>query len=250
MLPFYFVPIFIANYFNGCDYMKTKAFKAAFPLTLPICVGFLFIGISYGFLMNSMGFSFLYPMFMSMLIFAGSMEFVAANLLVSAFNPLQAFVLTILVNARHLFYGISMLEKYKGTGLKKFYLIFGLCDESFSINCTVEPPEGVDKGYFMFFVTLLNHIYWVVGASLGGVLGYVINFNTQGISFVMTALFVVIFVDQWKSVKNHTPAIVGMVCSFVALFVFGASNFMLPAMAAIVVCFLFKRNINVAKRGQ
>ncbi len=229
--------------------MKIKALKAAFPLTLPICVGFLFVGISYGFLMNSMGFSFLYPMLMSIFIYAGSMQFVAANLLVSAFDPISAFILTILVNARHIFYGISMLEKYKGTGLKKGYLIFGMCDESFSINCTVKPPQGIDQGYFMFFVTLLNHLYWVVGATLGGVLGYVITFNTQGISFVMTALFVVIFIDQWKSAKNHLPALIGMVCSFVSLFIFGAANFMLPAMAAIVVCFLFKRNINIDKGG-
>ncbi len=221
--------------------MAKKAFKAALPYTLPICVGFLFIGISYGFYMNSLGFSFLYPMFMSMLIFAGSMEFVAASLLLSTFDPIGAFILTLMVNARHIFYGISMLEKYKNTGAKKLYLIFGLCDESFSINCTVEPPKDVDKGMFMFFVTLLNHIYWVVGATLGGLLGYIININTKGIEFVMTALFVVIFVEQWQEAKNHTPAILGVLCAMVCLFVFGSSNFMIPAMAAIIICFLFMR---------
>ena len=123
--------------------MKKKAFKAAFPYTLPICVGFLFLGMSYGFMMRSKGFSFVYPLCMSFFIYAGSMEFVTANLLLSAFNPVYAFFLTLMVNARHLFYGISMLEKYKNTGWKKFYLIFGMCDESFTVNCTVDPPEDV-----------------------------------------------------------------------------------------------------------
>lgn len=165
--------------------MKKKAFKAALPHTIPIAVGFLFLGMSYGFYMKSKGFSFVYPMLMSMFIFAGSMEFVTVNLLLSAFNPFSAFLLTLMVNARHLFYGISMLDKYKDVGWKKPYLIFGMCDESFTINCTVTPPNDIDKGWFMFFVTLLNQIYWVTGATLGALLGYVIQFDTTGIEFVM-----------------------------------------------------------------
>ena len=152
--------------------MKKKAFRAALPYSLPICIGFLFIAMSYGFLMRSRGFSVFYPMAMSAFIFAGSMEFVAVELLLSAYAPLHAFLLTLMVNARHLFYGISMLEKYKGMGWKKPYLIFGMCDETFSINCTVTPPEGVDRGWFMFFVTLLNQTYWVAGATLGALLGF------------------------------------------------------------------------------
>ncbi len=216
--------------------MKMKALKAAFPYTLPICVGFLFLGMSYGLLMRSKGFSFWYPMFMSMFIFAGSMEFVTVNLLLSA------FLLTLMINARHLFYGISMLEKYKNTGLKKLYLIFGMCDESFSINCTIDPPEGVDKGWFMLFVTLLNQIYWVMGATAGALLGYVIRFNTKGIEFVMTALFVVMFADQWKNKKSHISALVGLGCSVVCLVVFGSQNFIIPAMACIIVCFMAGKN--------
>ena len=126
------------------------AFKAAFPLTVPIFAGFWFLGITYGIYMNVLGFSFVYPMFMSMFIYAGSMEFVTANLLLSAFNPLSAFLLALMVNARHLFYGISMLDKYQNVGWKKFYLIYGMCDETFSVNCTTEVPEGVDQGWFMF----------------------------------------------------------------------------------------------------
>lgn len=221
--------------------MKTKAFKAALPYTLPICIGFLFLGISYGFLMRSQGFSFIYPMLMSLFIFAGSMEFVTATLLLSAFNPLHAFILALMVNARHLFYGISMLEKYRNTGLKKLYLIFGMCDESFSINCTVSPPD-VDKGWFMFFVTLLNHIYWVVGATTGALLGYIIHFNTTGIEFVMTALFVVMFINQWNETTNHRPALVGLGCSLLCLLVFGSENFIIPAMLLIILYFILTRH--------
>lgn len=217
--------------------MKNKAFRAALPYTIPICIGFLFLGISYGFFMHSKGFSFLYPVLMSLFIFAGSMEFVTVNLLLTAFNPLSAFLLALMVNARHLFYGISMLDKYKNTGLKKPYLIYGMCDESFSINCTVTPPADVDKGWFMLFVTLLNQIYWVAGAALGSLLGSVISFDTTGIEFVMTALFVVMFINQWEETDNHRSALTGVFCSMVCLFLFGAQHFIIPAMALIIACF-------------
>ncbi len=217
--------------------MKKKALKAAFPHTLPVCVGFLFLGMSYGFLMRSKGFSFLYPMLMSMFIFAGSMEFVTVNLLLSAYNPLYAFLLTLMVNARHLFYGLSMLPKYKNVGVKKLYLIFGLCDETFAVNCAVAPPPDVDRGWFMFFVTLLNQIYWVSGATLGALLGYVIRFDTTGIEFVMTALFVVMFLGQWEEAKDHRPALTGLGCSLVCLLLFGGERFLIPAMALIIICF-------------
>lgn len=226
---------------KDCLGVKTKAFKAALPHTLPICVGFLFLGMSYGFLMKSKGFSFIYPTLMSLFIFAGSMEFVTVNLLLSAFNPLYAFALTLMVNARHLFYGLSMLDKYKNVGLKKLYLIFGMCDESFTINYTVTPPPDIDKGWFMFFVTLLNQLYWVSGATLGALLGYVIHFNTKGLEFVMTALFVVMFIEQWEKSTNHRPAIIGVICSVLSLIVFGSSNFVIVAMALIILSFTLGR---------
>ncbi len=211
-----------------------KAVKAAFPKTIPIFAGFWFLGLTYGILMNVSGFSFIYPMLMSMSIFAGSMEFVTVSLLLAAFQPLQAFLMALMINARHLFYGISMLDKYRGTGAKKLYLIFGLCDESFSINYTAEIPEGVDKGWFMFFVTLLNQIYWVSGSTLGGVLGSFVKFDTGGIEFVMTAMFVVIFLDQFLKEKNHASAIAGAVISVVCLLIFKADGFIIPSMIGIV----------------
>ena len=187
-----------------------RAFAEAFPHTIPIFAGFWFLGITYGIYMNAAGFSFWYPMLMSLLVFAGSVEFVAVNLLLGAFNPLQALVMTLMINARHLFYGISMLDRYKGMGWKKFYLIFGMCDESFSINCTAQIPEGVDRGWFYFFVTLLNHIYWFTGATLGGIFGSFLQFDTEGLEFVMTAMFVVIFLEQWRKDQNHASALLGL----------------------------------------
>lgn len=211
-----------------------KAFLEAFPHTIPIFAGFCFLGMTYGIYMNVSGFSFWYPMLMSLTIFAGSVEFVTVNLLLGAFNPIQALVMALMINARHLFYGISMLDKYKDTGWKKFYLIFGMCDESFSINYTAEIPEDVDRGWFMFFVNLLNQFYWVLGATLGGVFGSLIHFNTEGLEFVMTALFVVIFMDQWMREKNHTASFVGLGLSLICLLVFGADDFMIPAMLGIL----------------
>lgn len=220
---------------------KTAALRAAFPYTVPILAGFLFLGMTYGVYMNVSGFSFLYPMFMSLTVFAGSMEFVAVSLLLSAFAPLQAFLLTLMINARHLFYGISMLDKYKGTGWKKIYLIFGMCDESFSINCTAQIPAGVDKGWFMFFVTLLNQVYWFTGSTLGGVFGSFISFNTQGLDFVMTAMFVVIFLEQWGKDRSHVSALLGLGLSALCLVIFGADSFIIPSMLALLAALTLLR---------
>ncbi len=215
-----------------------KAFHTALPYTIPIFAGFVFLGIAYGIYMNTSGFSAVYPIVMSATIFAGSMEFVAVNLLLGAFDPIRAFALTLMVNARHLFYGISMLDKYKGTGRKKHYLIFGMCDESFSINCTADIPADVDKGWFMFFVTLLNHSYWVCGAAIGGLLGSLVQFNTKGLEFVMTALFVVIFLEQWMKEKRHYSALLGLGISSLCLIFFGGESFIIPAMLIILVCLM------------
>ena len=211
-----------------------RSLKAAFPCTIPIFAGFWFLGLTYGIYMNVSGFSFWYPCIMSLTIFAGSVEFVTVNLLLGTFNPLQALAMTLMVNARHLFYGLSMLDKYKGLGWKKIYLIFGMCDESFSINYTAEIPEDCDKGWFMFFVTLLNHFYWFFGATLGGIFGSLIHFNTDGIEFVMVAMFVVIFLEQWLKEKNHINALVGIGISVICLIVFGSDNFVIPAMVGIL----------------
>ena len=189
-----------------------KAFLAAFPLTLPICAAFL--------------------------VFAGSMEFVLVGMLLSAFNPWYCYLMTLMVNSRHLFYGLSMLEKFKDTGWKKIYLIFGMCDESFAINVSTSPPEGVDKGWFMTFVTLLNQIYWVVGSTIGGLMGSSIKINTQGLDFSLVALFVAIFVSQWQNSTNHNPAIIGIILPLVCLVILGPQSFVPPAMLLMLILFI------------
>ena len=227
-----------------------KALYAAFPNTIPILAGFLFLGMTYGIYMNVSGFSFWYPCLMSLTIFAGSVEFVAVNLLLGAFHPIQALAMTLMLNARHLFYGISMLDRFRGLGLKKIYLIFGMCDETFSINYTAEIPPDVDRGWFMFFVTLLNHLYWFAGATLGGVFGSFITFNTEGLDFVMTAMFVVIFLEQWLKEERHESSILGIGLSILSLIAFGADGFLIPAMLSILaVLTLLRRPLEKTKGG-
>ena len=217
-----------------------KAFKYAFPYTIPILFGFLFLGLSYGFLMNSMGFPAYYPLIMGIIIFAGSMQFVTINLLLLPFDPLSAFLLTLMVNARHLFYGISMLDKYNNIGFKKYYLIYAMCDETFSLNSSIKTKEDVDSSWFMFFVSLLNQFYWVSASFLGGLLGQVIHFNINGIDFVMNALFVVLFVERWLNDTKHDKAISGLIISFVCLLFFGSSNFIIPSMILIIIYFYLR----------
>lgn len=215
--------------------MLKKAFKAAWPKTIPIMAGFLFLGFSYGVYMNVSGFSFVYPMVMSAVIYGGSLEFLTVSMLLSPFAPLQVFTVSLMIQARHLFYGISMLEKFKGTGLKKFYLIYGMCDETFSVNYVADIPSDVDRGWFMFFVTLLNQIYWVAGATLGGLFGSLITFNTKGLDFVMTALFAVIFLDRLMTEKKHYTAAIGVLSALVCRLIFGADSFMLPTMGLMLL---------------
>ncbi len=225
-----------------------KALKAAFPHTLPILTAFWFLGFGYGVLMNISGFSFIYPLIMSIVIFGGSLEYVAVNMLLSRFAPLQTLLMTLIIQARHIFYGLSMLNKYKGKGLKKLYLIYGMCDESFSINYTAKIPEGVDEGWFMFFVNLLNQIYWVTGSTMGGILGGFLTINTKGLDFVMTSMFIVIFLEQWLKEKKHYTAVIGLFASAACLALFGAESFMIPTMISILVLLtVFRRPIE--KRG-
>lgn len=217
------------------------AFAAAFPHTIPVLTGFLALGIAYGVLMQTKGYSAFWSVAMSAIAFCGSMQFVAITLLTAAFDPLSAFLLSLMVNARHLFYGVSMLEKYKGTGKARGFLIFALCDETFSICSSVEPLEAVDKKYFYLFITLLDYLYWIIGTALGGLLGGFITFNTKGLDFVLTALFVVLFLEQMKKPENRVSGIIGLLSAAAALFVFGADNLVIPAMLIILLVLLLGR---------
>ncbi len=213
---------------------RRKALAAAFPYTIPILTGFGFLGFTYGIYMNVSGFPFWYPMLMALVIFGGSLEFVTVGLLLSPFAPATTLLMALILQARHLFYGIAMLDKYKGLGWKRFYLIYGLCDETFSVNCSAAVPEGVDRGWFYFFVTLLDHSYWVTAATLGGIVGSYIPFNTEGLDFVMTAMFVVILLEQLLKEKKHYTALIGAAASIGCRLIFGANAFLIPAMVCIL----------------
>lgn len=227
-----------------------KAFRCAFPYTIPIFAGFWFLGIAYGIYMNVSGFSFVYPLIMSSVIFGGSLEFVTVSMLLSPFAPLQVFLMALMIQARHLFYGIAMLDKYKGLGWKKYYLIFGMCDETFSINCAAEIPEDVDRGWFYFWVTLLNRLYWISGATIGGLLGNLIHFDTKGLDFVMTAMFVVIFMEQWLKEKRHISEWIGLGASIGCLIVFGSDNFMIPTMICILILLtVFRKSMDTKEES-
>ena len=214
---------------------KKAALLAAFPLTIPVLTGYLVLGAAYGILMNSKGFPILWSLVASIFIYAGSMQFVTVTLLAAGFDPIGAFLMTIAVNARHIFYGVSMLKQYRGLGMVKPYLIFSLTDETFSIVCSAKVPEDVNAKWFYLFISLLNQSYWITGTVLGGLLGSMLTFNTKGIDFVLTALFVVILINQWRSTSNHLPAMIGIGSAILCRLVFGATNFIIPSMLTILV---------------
>ena len=213
---------------------KTAAFREALPLSIPIMAGFVFLGITCGVYSSSLGLPWWMPTLMSIAIFGGSAEFIVASMLPGAFDPLTTFLVVLVVQARHLFYGLSMLGPFRGMGRKKPYLIYAMCDESFSINYSARIPTGIDRGWFMTFVSLLNQSSWVVGCTLGGIFGSMIPLDVQGISFAMTALFVVIFLDQWLTESSHASSLTGLVATAVALALFGPDAFRIPAMILIL----------------
>lgn len=225
-----------------------RAFQEALPHTLPILAGFWFIAFAYGFYMHSLGFSFIYPMLMAMIIFGGSLEFVAVSMLLSPFAPWQTLLMAFTIQARHLFYGIAIMEKYNGMGWKKPFLIFMMCDETFALNYASTVPYDVDRGWFYFWISVLNYLYWTTGSALGGLLGNLIPFHLEGLSFVMTSLFLVIFLEQWMKEKNHTSAVIGLACSALSLILFGKDSFLIPAMAAIVILVTLFRS-SIEKEG-
>lgn len=215
--------------------MKQKAFRAAFPLTLPVFMGYIFLGIAFGILSSSSGFHVGWAFLMSLLIYAGSMQFVTVPLLLAPYHFLSTVLLTLMVNARHLFYGLSMLDRYKDCGKLKPYLIFSLTDETYSLVCSAEPPEGVSRKWFFFFISALDQFYWVLGSVIGALVGNFLPIDTTGIDFSMTALFLVIFVEQWESSKNHVPAILGIVLTAVCRLIFGLNWFIPLAMLSLLL---------------
>lgn len=228
--------------------MNKATVKHAFITSLPVMAGYIVLGTGFGILLSAKGYSFWWALLMSVTVFAGSMQYVGVNLLAGGASVISAFLMTLMVNARHLFYGISMIENYRDLGWRKWYAIFGLTDETYSLVCgNPEFPDGVERKNFIFLLTLMNQCYWIFGSVLGAVLGNVIPFSTAGIDFSMTALFVIIFVEQWEKNRQHFPALLGLSVSIACLLLFGTDRFMVPSMIGISLgLFLFR---NKMERG-
>ena len=218
------------------------ALRAAFPATIPVLTGYLCIGMAYGLLMANAGYGVFWALLLSLLCYAGSMEFVAVSLLTAGFDPVQALLMALMINARHAFYGLSMLEKYRGTGWARPFLIFSLTDETFSLVSTLEPPDDVTRRDFYFWISLLDYLYWQVGSVLGALIGGLLPFDTTGLDFALTALFIVLFLEQWRKRENRPAALIGLGCTAVSLAAVGADRLVIPAMVLILAVLLGGRN--------
>lgn len=223
-----------------------KVLKKAFLSSIPVLTGYLVLGFGFGIILKSYNYGILIAFVMSFLIYAGSMQYVAIGLMTGGASLLTVALTTLMVNARHLFYGISMLEKYKNVGKRKPYLIFSLTDETYSLVCSdnKEIEDKYKKDYYLF-VSIFNHSYWIIGTIIGVLIGTFINFNSEGIDFALTALFITVFLEQWLSSKNHKPALIGVIVSIICLIVFGKNGFLIPTMIVItIILLLFKEKNN------
>lgn len=223
--------------------MKKQAIRSAFLDTVPVMTGYLFLGFGFGIVLHQIGYGVLWAGAMSLFIYAGSMQYMAVSLLTSGAGLLTTALTTFVVNARHLFYGISMIDAYKGAGKKKPYLIFALTDETYSLVSADRVPEGISRHGYCFLVSLFDHIYWVSGTILGSLAGSLLPINFEGIEFVLAALFVTIFVEQWLSTKNHAPAITGVAATLVCLLIFGKEVFLIPSMVIIALALTLMRKV-------
>ncbi|MBQ9071278.1 MAG: AzlC family ABC transporter permease [Clostridia bacterium] len=221
-----------------------KTVLIALKKTLPVMAGYIVLGFGFGIICERAGYGILWALSMSLFIYAGSMQYVTVSLLTSGATLIASALTTLMVNARHLFYGISMVDKYKGSGCQKPYLIFSLTDETYSLVCSGETPDGVDFKRYSLLVSVFNQSYWIVGSLLGSLVGSLAKFNTAGVEFAMTALFITVFVEQWKSTKNHIPAILGVSLSLLCLLLFGSDKFLIPSMILIsAALIIFRKKI-------
>lgn len=225
--------------------MKQRIFRLAFIKSLPVMAGYIVLGIGFGILLRNAGYGALWAFAMSLLIYAGTMQYVGVSLISGGASILTTIITTIMVNARHLFYAISMVDRYKGAGKYKPYLIFALTDETYSLLSDGTVPQGLealeDAGLYRFLVSFFNQCYWVTGSVLGSLLGAVIPFSTEGIEFSMTALFIASFTEQWLSTKDHLPALTGLIGTAICLVIFGPSNFLIPSMLLITLVLTIAR---------
>ena len=234
--------------------MDRKALAAAFPVTVPVLMGYLAIGIAFGLMLQEIGYNFIWAFFMSLTIYAGSGQYLGVTLLATAAGLGTVAVMTLLINFRHLVYGLSMLEKFRGMGWRKLYMIFSLTDETYALLSSAQAPVGVNPKSFYFAIAVLDQSYWILGSVIGAVAGAVIPFSTEGVDFAMTALFVVIAVEQWKTYRKHLPALLGCAVTVVFLIilgsVFGQDQMLLISLGVIVLILLILRDRLDEKEGE
>lgn len=235
-----------------------KEFRIAFPKTVPIMAAYLFLGISYGILMTTSGFPFWLPVLTALSVYTGSLEFLLTDILLSAYNPVATLITALMIGSRHIFYGIAMLPKYRGTGKAKFYLIYTCSDETFAVNYSAHIPAGLDKARFYTSVSLLDQMYWVSGSAIGGLCGSLITFNTTGLAFIMTAMFVTIFMNQWLSdadkavapgfsnwLRTHGSELIGVAGALICLVIFGPDRFIIPTLILVLILLtVFRRQLD------
>jgi len=217
------------------------AFRKAFPITIPVLLGYVPLGIAFGLMMANAGYNVLWCILSSVSIYSGTGQFVLVGFLQAQTALYEIALIIIILNSRMMFYGLSFLERYQQMGMIKWYLLFTLTDETYALLCLQERPDGVKDSDFMVAVSFLNHIYWIVGGIIGAVAGYLIKFDISGIDFILTTLFVVMSIEQWKKYKSHEPVIIGLIGSVGAVLIFGPKNFMIPALIVITVCLLIRR---------
>ena len=221
--------------------MNQKTLVAAFHVTIPVLMGYLAIGMAFGLMLQSIGYGVGWAFLMSLTIYAGSGQYLGVSLLASGAPLTQVAFLTLMINFRHLVYGLSMLEKFRGMGLRKLYMIFSLTDETYALLSSVRPPQGVEEHDFYFAVALLNHSYWIAGSVVGSLAGAALGFDTTGVDFAMTALFLVIAVGQWRAAGSHLPALLGAAITLLSLWAVGAEDMLLPALGLIIMALIVLR---------
>lgn len=213
----------------------------AFKQSIPVMLGYIFLGIAFGLLLQNAGYSFVWAFLASVVIYAGSMQFVLVSLLTAGAGLLYTAVMTLFINGRHIFYGLSFVEKYKKMGKVYPYMVFSLTDETYSVLCGTKVPEGMEEGKVFFWVSFFDQCYWVLGSVIGALAGSYITFDSTGIDFSMTALFVVIVVEQWQEQKSHFPAILGAVSGIAWLLLLGPDSFIVPALCTCMAILLLAR---------
>lgn len=229
--------------------MNKRIIKNVFPKTLPVMAGYLVLGFGFGLLLQSKGYNFIWAIAMSVFIYGGSLQYASVNLLTSGASLITTAIMSVMIQARHLFYGVSMLSKYRKTGKEKPYIIFGLTDETYSLVCSENVPDGMDSGKYYFWISAFNQMYWVIGSTIGSLFGQMIHINTKGVDFSMTALFVVIFTDKLIKKESRLSAIFGLFISVICLLIFGAEKFLIPSMFGITVALLLAKPLleNIAE---